>query len=268
MKKGYKLTVLGTVLGLVATATLPALAAEKETVYFATVGTTKPFSYQDGKGKLTGYDVEVARAVFKGSKKYKVSFKKTEWSSIFTGLDSDKYTMGGNNISYSAERAEKYLYSAPIASNPTVLVVPKKSKIASYDDIQGHSTQVVQGTTSALQLEEYNKTAKTAVKLNYTNENITQMLHAVNDEKYDFKIFDKIAVNTIIKEQGLDNLKVIDLPSDQQPYVYFIFGKDQKDVQSFVNKRIKKLYADGTLEKISKKYLNGSYLPAKEDVTK
>ena len=75
----------------------------KETINFATVGTTAPFSYEEN-GELTGYDVEVAKAVFKDSDKYEVKFQKTEWSSVFTGLDSAKYQMAGNNISYSEER--------------------------------------------------------------------------------------------------------------------------------------------------------------------
>ena len=58
----------------------------KETINFATVGTTAPFSYEEN-GELTGYDVEVAKAVFKDSDKYEVKFQKTEWSSVFTGLD-------------------------------------------------------------------------------------------------------------------------------------------------------------------------------------
>ena len=55
----------------------------KETVNFATVGTTAPFSYEKD-GELTGYDVEVAKAVFKDSDKYEVKFQKTEWSSILS----------------------------------------------------------------------------------------------------------------------------------------------------------------------------------------
>lgn len=47
----------------------------KETVNFATVGTTAPFSYEKD-GELTGYDVEVAKAIFKDSDKYEVKFQK------------------------------------------------------------------------------------------------------------------------------------------------------------------------------------------------
>lgn len=241
-------------------------SSSKEDVVFATVGTTAPFSYEKD-GELTGYDIEVAKAVFKDSTKYNVKFQKTEWSSIFAGIDSDKYQMGGNNISFTSERAAKYLFSTPIGSTPSVLVVPKDSDIKSYDDIAGHSTQVVQGTTSLAQLEEFNTThSDNPVELNYTSENITQILVNLNDGKADFKIFDAPTVNSIIEAQGLDNLKTIELSSTEKPFIYFIFGQDQTELQEFVNARIKELQADGTLDKLSTEYLGGSYAPSADEL--
>ncbi len=38
----------------------------------------------------------------------------------------------------------------------------------------------------------------------------------------------RISVDTIIRDQGYDNLKVIELPSDQQPYVYPLDAKKIK----------------------------------------
>ena len=69
------------------------------------------------------------------------------------------------------------------------------------------------------------------------------------------RFFDKIGVETVIKNQGLDNLKVIELPSDQQPYVYPLLAKGQDELKTFVDKRIQELYKDGTLEKLSKQFL-------------
>ncbi|CAD0136157.1 protein of unknown function [Streptococcus thermophilus] len=215
---------------------------------------------------MTGYDVEVAKAVFKNSDKYEVKFKKTEWSSVFTGLDSAKYQMAGNNISYSEERAQKYLFSYPIATTPAVLTVPKDSNIKKYDDIAGHSTQVVQGTSTVTQLTEFNdKHSDKPVELNYTNENIEQMLTNLNEGKYDFKIFEAQTVNAIIKNNKLSNLKTIELKSDEQPYIYFLFADNQKDLQKFVNKRLEELQKDGTLAKLAEKFFgNKDYIPTKD----
>lgn len=247
-------------------------APKKEEVILATVGTTKPFSFE-ADGKLTGYDIEVAKAIFEGSDKYEVTYQKTAWSSIFAGLDSDKFQIGANNISYSDERASKYLYSAPIATNPLVIAVHKDSGISSLADIAGKSTQVVAGTSTAGMLEAYNtEHASATTNINYTTEEIAQVLHSVDSGKFDYKIFETQSIKTIVAEQGLENIELVEfdpveLGASANPYVYFVLASGQEDLQAFVNKRIAELYADGTLEKLSQKFLGGSFLPAEADVT-
>ena len=274
MKKIVKYSSLAA-LGLIAVGVLAACsggakkeeAASKKEIIVATNASPKPFNYEEN-GELTGYEIELVRAIFKDSDKYDVKFEKTEWSGVFAGLDADRYQMAVNNISYTKERAEKYLYAAPTAKNPNVLVVKKDdSSIKSLDDIGGKSTEVVQGTTSAKQLEDYNKQhADNPTVLNYTRADFQQIMGRLSDGQFDYKIFDKIGVETVIKNQGLDNLKVIELPSDQQPYVYPLLAKGQDELKTFVDKRIKELYKDGTLEKLSKQFFGDTYLPAEADI--
>ena len=274
MKKIVKYSSLAA-LGLVAAGVLAACsggakkeeAASKKEIIVATNATPKPFNYEEN-GELTGYEIEVVRAIFKDSDKYDVKFEKTEWSGVFAGLDADRYNMAVSNISYTKERAEKYLYAAPTAKNPNVLVVKKDDpSIKSLDDIGGKSTEVVQGTTSAKQLEDYNKQhSDNPTVLKYTKADFQQIMGRLSDGQFDYKIFDKIGVETVIKNQGLDNLKVIELPSDQQPYVYPLLAKGQDELKTFVDKRIKELYKDGTLEKLSKQFFGDTYLPAEADI--
>ena len=86
------------------------------------------------------------------------------------------------------------------------------------------------------------------------------------DGRTDYKIFERISVDTIIRDQGYDNLKVIELPSDQQPYVYPLLARGQDELKTFVDKRIQELYKDGTLEKLSKQFFGDTYLPAEADI--
>ena len=276
MKKIVKYSSLAA-LGLVAAGVLAACsggakkegeaAASKKEIIVATNASPKPFNYEEN-GELTGYEIELVRAIFKDSDKYDVKFEKTEWSGVFAGLDADRYNMAVSNISYTKERAEKYLYAAPTAKNPNVLVVKKDDpSIKSLDDIGGKSTEVVQGTTSAKQLEDYNKQhSDNPTVLKYTKADFQQIMGRLSDGQFDYKIFDKIGVETVIKDQGLDNLKVIELPSDQQPYVYPLLAKGQDELKTFVDKRIKELYKDGTLEKLSKQFFGDTYLPAEADI--
>ena len=63
----------------------------------------------------------------------------------------------------------------------------------------------------------------------------------------------------------LSNLKTIELKSDEQPYIYFLFADNQKDLQKFVNKRLEELQKDGTLAKLAEKFLgNKDYIPTKD----
>ena len=54
----------------------------KGTITVGTEGTYAPFTYHDKDGKLTGYDVEVTRAVA-DKLGVKVEFKETQWDSMF-----------------------------------------------------------------------------------------------------------------------------------------------------------------------------------------
>ena len=71
LKKMIKYSALGLV-AVLATSALVACssgksASGKKTIEVGTVGTTKPFSYEEKDGKLTGYEIEVLREIFKGS---------------------------------------------------------------------------------------------------------------------------------------------------------------------------------------------------------
>lgn len=238
------------------------VAAKDKAIVIATAGDIKPFAYQGKKGQLTGYDVEVLKAADKVIDGYKVSFKKTAWESIFVGIDSGHYQGAANNLSYTDERAKKYLYSAPIATNPLVLVVGKGSEIKSLDDIGGKKTQDDTGTSTAQLVEDWNKThTDKPSEISYSGEDVAKRLLDLENGEFDYLIFDKISVNTIIKQKGYD-LTVHDLETDSNPNNYLVFAQENKDFQKKFNKALKTLRQNGTLEKLSKKYLGGSYLPA------
>ena len=57
----------------------------KGVVTVGTEGTYAPFTYHDESGKLTGYDVEVTRAVAE-KLSIKVEFKETNWELMLAGL--------------------------------------------------------------------------------------------------------------------------------------------------------------------------------------
>lgn len=74
----------------------PKETSAQKTIVLATAGDVPPFDYED-KGNLTGFDIEVLKAVDEKLSDYEIQFQRTAWESIFPGLDSGHYQAAANN---------------------------------------------------------------------------------------------------------------------------------------------------------------------------
>ncbi|WP_341932245.1 transporter substrate-binding domain-containing protein [Streptococcus pluranimalium] len=255
-------TVMGLYLGFTIIALLGFLLIEcwkpqRRTVTLATVGTTKPFSYIKDE-VLTGYEIELAREIFKDSNTYQLKIRKTEWSSIFAGIKENNYQMGASSIAMTDERQNYFLYSYATAHNSTVLIANKNSGIKQFKDLTNKRTRVIHGTTTANFWEKYNEeNPQTPVQLEYTNESLTSMFDSLNRGDYDFKLFDQLATNHLIKDNRFSNLQqvTVGLPKFDHTPVHYIFSREEKELHHFVNQRLLTLYRDGTMAKLSRRYL-------------
>ena len=166
---------------------------------------------------MTGYDVEVVKALFSGLKQeYKVDLETTEFESILAGLDTDRYQLGANNFSYNAERAKKYNFSLPITKNPYVLVVRENdNQIKSLDDLTGKKAVTEVGNSGATLLENYNKNHSGKIDIQYTDQDFIKQFQDIEEGKYDVRIISTISAKQAIKEHGF-KLKIVPF-SDPSP---------------------------------------------------
>ncbi|WP_165213068.1 transporter substrate-binding domain-containing protein [Streptococcus tangpeifui] len=247
-------------------------AVKQTTVTVATSGGPKPFTYTDDKDQLTGQNIELLKAVFKKLPQYKLKLEKTEFDSIFSGLNSGRYQMGVNNIAKNSERQKNYLFSDPMFKNAYVVIYKSDSKEAkqadSWDDLAGHSTVGATGVNTSTAIEDFNKKhPDKRINLNYSEEDLSSQLQGVESGKYDFLLMDKPMFEYYQKELGL---KLVGKPVTgslqkellAEPYSYFVFAKDQKQLQKDVNKAIKEVIKDGTSKKINQKYFGEDYSPS------
>lgn len=267
------LVVLALALGLVFFNGSKHKQGTKQTVVtVATSGSPKPFTYVDGRDQLTGQNIELLKAVFKKLPRYKLKLEKTEFDSIFSGLNSGRYQMGVNNIAKNPERQKNYLFSDPMFKNSYVVIYKSDNKEAkqadSWDDLAGHSTVSSTGVNTSTAIEEFNKKhPDKKIDLNYSEEDLTTQLQGVESGKYDFLLMDKPIFEYYQKELGLKLTgKPVsgDLEKEllSEPYSYFVFSKDQKQLQKDVNKALKEVIGDGTSKKINEKYFGEDYSPS------
>lgn len=243
--------------------------AAKTKIAVATGGAPRPFSYVNEKNELEGYDIEVVKAIFKDLPQYEVSFEKTEFTSIFAGLDSDRYQIGANNFAMNEARKQKYIYTNPIFKNQYVIAqASSRTDLNSFKDLQGKTTEVNAGVNYTTALENYNKThTDNPVKLKYTEADLVPILQNVESGKTDFQLIDAAILQKYITDYKL-KLKSVALSEEETkligaPYSYLLVskGKYGEQLTKDINGVLEKLVKDGTVGKISTKYFGGDFSP-------
>lgn len=241
----------------------------KKEIVVGTSGSPKPFTFVDERNELTGYDIEVVKAIFDELPDYEVTFEKTEFTSVLAGLDTNRYQIGANNFAMNDERKEKYIYSDPIFKNQYVIAVSEKvNGIESFADLNGKSTEVSPGLNYATALENYNKeNSENQVKIDYSETELLNVLQNVESGKYDFQIIDKAMGQQFIDEHQL-KLKLIDLSEEDSerigtPYSYLLLSKTEEGEKLVeqVNEALKKVIDNGKVSEISEQFLGGDFAP-------
>lgn len=241
---------------------------QKQTVVVATDSVTAPFTYKDGDA-FAGYDIDVVNAIFEGSDKYEVKFETVKFSSILTGLDAGRYQIAANDFNYNEERAEKYIFSAPISKSNYAIGTRKGETYTTFEDLSGKSTNVFAGSNYALALENWNKANpdKTPITVNYIADTgtVAQRMQDVESGKIDFVFYDAVSLNYTAQDQGID-LDIHALESkaggDKDGLEYLLFAKTDEGqaLADFVDERIAELITDGSLAKFSEKHLGGDFV--------
>ena len=218
----------------------PKETSSQNTIVVATAGDVPPFDYED-KGNLTGFDIEVLKAVDEKLSDYEIQFQRTAWESIFPGLDSGHYQAAANNLSYTKERAEKYLYSLPISNNPLVLVSNKKNPLTSLDQIAGKTTQEDTGTSNAQFINNWNqKHTDNPARIDFSGEDIGKRILDLSNGEFDFLVLTRYPFKRLSRTVAQTS-QFVDLPSADSPNNYIVFSSDQKEFKEKFDKVLKEL---------------------------
>ncbi|WP_126925465.1 transporter substrate-binding domain-containing protein, partial [Staphylococcus epidermidis] len=94
---------------------------DKDTLRVGTEGTYAPFTYHNKNDQLTGYDIDVIKAVAK-EENLKLKFNETSWDSMFAGLDAGRFDVIANQVGVNKDREKKYKFSEPYTYSSAVLV--------------------------------------------------------------------------------------------------------------------------------------------------
>lgn len=213
-------------------------------------GTFQPYGYRKD-GKLTGFEVELGKAVAK-KMGLKAKFVPTKFDSLIAGLDVNKYDTVFNNIAQTPQREKKYLFSTPYIYSKAQLAVKKNSSINKITAIKGK--KVAQTTTS--------NNANDAKRLGATvtpTDGFQQSIDLVSQGRVAGTINSREAFYAYLKQNPKTQIKLVNAGSEiETQKIGAIVTKKHTKLQKQISKAIQELRKDGTLKKLSNKYFGGN----------
>ncbi|MDX1817057.1 MAG: transporter substrate-binding domain-containing protein [Marinobacter sp.] len=211
----------------------------------------EPFEYKDENGNLTGFEVELAKAMCK-EMKADCEFVIQSWDGMIPGLLARKFDAIFSSMSITPERAERVNFSEPYYNTPGGWFARKdfNADVTSKEDMKGKVIGVQRGTT----MDTYatNEFGGIATIKRYTTAD--DMVLDLEGQRLDVVFVDyPVGEQTILTK---DAFKEVGKPVKLGQGVGVAMRKRDKDLAAKVNAALKKLKNDGTYDAIMKKYFS------------
>lgn len=222
-------------------------------------GTWSPWTYHDENDELTGYDVEVARAIAERLG-VEVTFVEGEWDGLFAGLDAGRYDLVVNGVDITDERAEKYDFTEPYAYNRTAIIVNgDNEEIQSFEDLEGKNTANTITSTYAELAESYGASVTGVDDLNQTFELLLS-------GRIDATLNAELTYYDYMKAHPDANIQIAALTKEASRVAIPVRkGAETETFRAAIDDAIKALREDGTLEELSEKYFGSDVSQAPQE---
>lgn len=209
-------------------------------------GEYPPFSQPAPDGSLTGFDADVAREIAKRLG-VRARLIKAEFPSIIAGLQAGQFDLAVASQSKTPERERAVDFlSRPYYYDGFQLFVPAKSSARSLTGLGGKPVAVAQGTV----FEKFLRDRKYPNVVTYSGEQ--EIFLALNAGRAAGMITTRTVGSVAIKNG--QKLRAAG-PVLQQDNPYITLGKNQPQLKAAVEKALASMRADGTLKRLSLKYL-------------
>ena len=227
----------------------PAAADETQdrpVVRVGTEGTYPPFSFERD-GELTGYDIEVMRAVAEEAG-FEVEFVEAPFDALFASLDSGRVDAIANQVTINPEREARYLFTRPYTYSRGVIVAAADTDdIETLDDIRGKVA--AQSETS-----NWSQVARDAGAEVQAVEQFSQAAELLVQGRVDVVVNDSIAVLDYLASTGSTDIEVKGEVDDEVSRQALVFGQDDQELRDRADEALARLQDDGTLAEISESY--------------
>lgn len=263
MKKALSLILVAVM--LFSTVAVITSCNDENTLVMATNAAFPPYEYKE-KRKIVGIDAEIAQAIA-DKLGMKLKIKDVEFNSVITGVQTGKYDFAMAGLTVTDERKEQVNFTDSYATGVQVFIVKKDSKFTSIDDFFNYDAEgnpvslkdenvkigVQESTTGDIYSSDeiknwgFEESRVTRYKTG------AEAVEALKTGKITAVIIDNEPAKSFVK-QNPNDIKILDTEYTNEDYAIAV-GKDNTELLEKINKALAELKADGTVDRIVKKYI-------------
>ena len=228
------------------------LPADAKTYTMAVDATYPPFAFEDDKGNIIGFDIDLIKAIGE-QQGFRVQPLANAWDGIFTTLDNGTRDIVGSSVAITPERQQKMDFSTPYMESYFAIAY-KDPTITSLDSLKTKKVGVQAGAsyipiiksivTSPDGVQEF-KTTYLAYQALLTGK-VDGVADDINILNYETK---QLATKT-----DTSQVKTLEIPNTEKKIIAFAIKKGRTDLAQQLNSGLDKIKADGTYDKIYSKW--------------
>lgn len=212
---------------------------------------SKPFGFIDQDQALKGFDVELLTEISKRmlGKDDAIKFQQVTSSNRIPSLTSGSIDFAAATMTINNKRKRIIDFSKPYYMAGQSIMVPKNSSIKTIKDLNGKRVSVVLGSTSEQNLATL---APKSIPVGFKT--YTDAFSALRAGRTDALTTDDTIIAGFLAEDK--DFKMLPYKYTEEPYgIGFKKGEDTRAFQQLVGLILDEMQADGTLDRITKKWM-------------
>lgn len=218
-------------------------------------GNWAPYVYNDEKGDLVGFEVEMAAEI---AKRLGVEVEETvsdSWDGVLAGLEADRYDVVICGAGPTPERKETYEVASPYGEQLIALVVA-----ADNDEIKDWAD--IKGKVSANSLSSSSGNIARSYGAELVEASLEEAMMLIRDKRADCQVNDAASINAYIKANPDCGVKIACYYKPENAYETQsapIIKKGNVELCNAIDKAVKDIIADGTAKKLCAKYFGEDF---------
>jgi polar amino acid transport system substrate-binding protein len=226
---------------------------DKDVVIVGLDDTFAPMGFKDEKGEIVGFDVDLAKEVFKRTG-LEVKFQSIDWSMKETELSSGNIDVIWNGYTITDERKEKVAFTKPYLENRQIIITLANSNAKNKKDLVGKIVAAQNGSSSVDAINKEPEVVNSfkngeVIVLDTNNEAFMDL----ESGRVDAVVADEILARYYMNKRGAEKYSVLEDDFGKEEYGIGI-RKADKQLLASIEKALDEMRKDGIAAEISIKW--------------